>query len=144
MKACLQWINSSVPEKINYFKCYNRMRNLHKKDKLSFVIGVRWIQWITYSPQAWSDISKSKSWISSSSSSNNVMSNLIRNIAPFHIDIINHMRNEAIGRHKNMKYHKMMLCTPLLIHQYYPFSQKYLLHPWKKQALTLKGRGMSL
>ena len=24
MKACLQWINSSVPEKINYFKCYNR------------------------------------------------------------------------------------------------------------------------
>ena len=30
MKACLQWINSSVPEKINYFKCYNRMRNLHR------------------------------------------------------------------------------------------------------------------
>ena len=30
MKACLQWINSSVPEKINYFKCYNWMRNLHK------------------------------------------------------------------------------------------------------------------
>ena len=30
MKACLQWINSSVPEKINFFKCYNRMRNLHK------------------------------------------------------------------------------------------------------------------
>ena len=30
MKACLQWINSSVPEKINYLKCYNRMRNLHR------------------------------------------------------------------------------------------------------------------
>ena len=30
MKACLQWINSSVPEKINYFRCYNRMRNLHR------------------------------------------------------------------------------------------------------------------
>ena len=30
MKACLQWINSSVPKKINFYKCYNRMRNLHK------------------------------------------------------------------------------------------------------------------
>ena len=30
MKACLQWINSSVLEKINFYKCYNRMRNLHK------------------------------------------------------------------------------------------------------------------
>ena len=30
MKVCLQWINSSVPEKINFYKYYNRMRNLHK------------------------------------------------------------------------------------------------------------------
>ena len=30
MKACLQWINSSVPEKINFYNYYNRMRNLHK------------------------------------------------------------------------------------------------------------------
>ena len=33
MKACLQWINSSVPEKINFYKCYNRMRNLHEKNQ---------------------------------------------------------------------------------------------------------------
>ena len=30
MKACLQWIYSSVPEKINFYNFFNRMRNLHK------------------------------------------------------------------------------------------------------------------
>ena len=40
MKACLQWINSSVPEKINYFKCYNRMRNLHKFILENYGIGL--------------------------------------------------------------------------------------------------------
>ena len=36
MKACLQWINSSVPEKNYFYNCYNRMRNLHKS------IGIIW------------------------------------------------------------------------------------------------------
>ena len=40
MKACLQLINSSVPEKINYFKCYNRMRNLHKFILENYGIGL--------------------------------------------------------------------------------------------------------
>ena len=30
MKACLQWIYSSVPEKINFYNYYNRMRSLHQ------------------------------------------------------------------------------------------------------------------
>ena len=39
MKASLQWIYSSVPEKINFYNYYNRMRNLHRPGQVSYKQG---------------------------------------------------------------------------------------------------------
>ena len=49
MKACLQWINSSVPEKINFYNCYKRMRNLHKQIPLMFEIELHSIPQLGWS-----------------------------------------------------------------------------------------------
>ena len=38
MKSCLQWIYSSVPEKINFYNYFNRMKNLHKFAILIFIL----------------------------------------------------------------------------------------------------------